>query len=118
MSNFDLDHIPLLVVVFAMPECGACEAYLPRFERKVNHDGAFQFYWPEATMDGHKIPVFVFDVSSASPKVQQFADRFAVSATPTTVVVKRPGGVLKAEGSLSDAQIDALLGLAKQHAYG
>lgn len=117
-----LDQINVIVAVFAMPECGACEEYIPRllvrveeFNKSLKGHQVFVVYAPGTVLAPGAIPVLIYDVTANDPQLQQFADRFAVAATPTTVVQKQSGGVLKTEGALSNNQIDALLGLAFQH---
>lgn len=118
-STSPLANVFVVVAVFAMPECGHCEEYVPRFLAKVEEyrkkGYPFVVYKPGVAFPNGAIPVLVLDVSTNNDELQTYANRFAVSATPTTVVQKRSGGVLKTEGALSDVQIDGLLGLAHLH---
>lgn len=93
----DLSGYRVIVVVFAMPDCPACEDYVPRFLRYA------------APYQQAGIPVFVYNVASEDPKLQEFADRYKVQVTPTTLVLPRGQGHLKVEGGLPDAAIDRLL---------
>jgi thiol-disulfide isomerase/thioredoxin len=98
----DIQGERVIVVVFAMPDCPACEEYLPRFLARA-----------EAYRKAG-VPVFVYDVSSEDPKLNAFADRYKIRATPTTLVLPRGAGMLRAEGALPDASIEVLL----RKAYG
>ena len=85
-----------VVVVFAMQQCPACSDYMPRFK-------AIASQFPQ-------VPHQVLDANA--PGVQGLADRFQIQATPTTMVLRRPVGAIKAEGSLPDADIQRLFVLA------
>jgi len=118
-SHNPLENVNVLVAVFAQPECGACEEYLPRFLAQVEafrqKKAPFLVYTDGVAIPPGFIPVLVFDVASPDSSLQAYANRYEVSATPTTVVQKSNGGVLKTEGALSDKQIEGLLGLAQLH---
>lgn len=86
-----------VIVVFAMKDCPACEEYMPRFQAVAN-----QF--------AGRVPYQVLDANA--PSAQAVADRFKIEATPTTMVLRRPTGAIKAEGSLSDADILRLFNIA------
>jgi thiol-disulfide isomerase/thioredoxin len=114
MASMDLTPHKVVVIVFAMPECGACEAYIPRLAARAGkHAGAFQVY-PSTRPRAAAIPILVYDVASPDRDVQALADRYAVSATPTTLVLRRGPGSFKVEGGLDDAQIDHLLHIARE----
>jgi hypothetical protein len=93
----------VIVVVFAMPDCPACEDYVPRFLKRAA---------PYQQQGG--VPVFIYNAASEDPNLQAFADRFSISATPTTLVLPRGPGHIKVEGSIDDAMIETLL----RRAYG
>jgi thiol-disulfide isomerase/thioredoxin len=86
-----------VVVVFAMKECPACADYMPRFQAVAS-----QF----AGRVGYQI------LDANAPGVQALAERFNIEATPTTLVLRRPVGAIKAEGSLSDGEILHLFNVA------
>lgn len=91
----DLSQARAVVVVFSQEGCPACEEYLPRFQRIA------------ATK---AVPSRIVDVGL--PDAEAISDNFGVEATPTTMVLKRPVGAIKAEGALSDADIEQLFGIA------
>lgn len=98
----DVSNERVLVIVFGMTDCPACEEYIPRFMARAR---------PFQT---NGVPVFVYDVASPDPRLQAFADRYEISGTPTTLVLPRGKGFIKVEGVLDDHQIDDLL----RKAYG
>lgn len=115
----DLSNHKVLIAVFAMPDCGHCEEYLPRFTKKVKELGhPFLIYTAGSDVPPGVIPVLVYNVAVNNVDVQRFADRFQISATPTTLVLRNPIGTFKAEGALDNRQIEALLGLASQALNG
>lgn len=93
----DLSNERVVVIVFAMPGCGACEEFLPRFAKLA------------APYRRKGLPVFVFDAASPDPGLQAFADQYKVSGTPTTLVLPRGQGVIRREGALDDAESQLLL---------
>lgn len=104
------------IVVFVMPDCGACELYAPRLAAAVRKAGS-----PFLVFDGKRraprgaIPVLYYDVSQDNAEVQAFASRFNVEATPTTVVLPMNGdGAAKFEGGLAENQISYVLDLARE----
>ena len=86
-----------VIIVFVMKECPACHEYVPRF-RQV----AQQF--------SGKVPSVIFDVES--PQGHPLADQFDIQATPTTMVLRRPLGAIKAEGALNNIDIQQLFTIA------
>jgi len=86
-----------VIVVFAMKECPACSDYMPRFQTIAG-----QF--------AGRVPYQILDANA--PGVQELADRFSIEATPTTLVLRKPVGAIKAEGSLSDNEILRLFNIA------
>lgn len=116
-----LDDQQVVVLVFAMHECPACEHYLPRFVAEANAlnqrlaaQGVEFVINPEAQPAPHVIPVLVFDAAAPDPEVQKIADRFGVTATPTTIVATRGPGSFKLEGSLANNQIQWVLLMASE----
>jgi thioredoxin-related protein len=110
-----LDNYNVIVVVFGLEGCPACADYTPRLlDRLRQRDNANDFFVYQGALE-NKIPVLFYDGGSEDEKVQAFADRYKVNAMPTTLVLRRGTGVLKAEGALDDGRINALLGLAKMY---
>lgn len=87
----------VVILVFAMKDCPACHEYMPRFQAVAG-----QF--------AGRVPYQILDAND--PKAQQLADRFEIMATPTTMVLRRPTGAIKAEGALSDQDILHLFNIA------
>jgi len=131
----DLSPFRVVVFVFGMPECWACENYLPRFQACLAARGAkrqpFWTYDPETSPTApspRAIPVLFLDASSEDPQISGLADRVGVTGTPCTVVMPlgarsatdpRPYNTfLKHEGALPTENIeqilDAALELAKR----
>jgi thiol-disulfide isomerase/thioredoxin len=114
----DIGNQKVVVIVFAMGECPACEAYLPRLlaeaEQLKAHAYPFVVYVPGQTISPRAIPLVVYDAASPDPAIQALADRFEVSATPTTLVLMRGPGSFKVEGSLANNQISWLLNMANE----
>jgi len=106
MRQPDLSNANVVVVVFVMEGCGACKEYLPRFKKLAEP-------YRKAGL-----PILIYDAASKDERVQNFADRVGVDATPTTAILKRGPGVLKAEGSIPDEEIQQILGIAYLHAGG
>lgn len=104
-----------MIYVFAMGDCPACEEYLPRLMARLDaHARAGMPYVVIGADDAIRagtVPVLVYDAGADDPAVQALADRFAVKATPATIVALRGPGTFKTEGSLGDYQIDQLLEL-------
>ncbi len=117
----DLDAQQVVVIVFAMHDCPACEHYLPRFTHEaaqlsaqLSERGCSFVVNPETQPPQGVIPVFVFDAASDDAAVQKLADRFGVTATPTTIVAVRGPGSFKIEGSLANNQIQWVLVMASE----
>lgn len=114
----DLSKHSAAVLVFAMEGCGACDHYVPRFVAKVDelrrHGYPFVVYTEGAKLGRNAIPVFLIDAASPEPEIQKVADRFEVSATPSTVVLAQGPGSFKVEGNLGDNQIVWLLNMANE----
>jgi len=91
---------PVVVVVFVMSGCPACEEYLPRFQRIA------------APYMQAGVPVLVYDAASEDQRIQSLADRWGVEATPTTIVARHGPGMLKEEGAIDDHGIKTLMDVA------
>lgn len=81
------------VFVFIQEGCFACHEYLPRF-RRLTRNVPF--------------PVGVYDITQSNERVQEFARKMGVRATPTTVVLSQ-GRIHRHIGALPEAQIIQLL---------
>lgn len=115
---FDLSPYRVLIAVFGMPECPACEAYIPRLVERVEALRAagakISIYDPTSTtpVPTDSALVVIYDVSSEDASVQTFADRLNIAATPTTVILLRGAGMSRFEGGLANGHIDQVLQLA------
>jgi thiol-disulfide isomerase/thioredoxin len=113
----DLRNTRVLVVVWAMPGCGACDDYLPIFLQQVEahrQQGApFHVWSPGRQIKPGEIPVLLYDASSENEELQDFADRLKVTATPTTYVLTH-WGTTKVEGAVDANEIDKLLNTAQR----
>ena len=91
----------VVVVVFTIAGCDACKEFAPRFQRIAQH---YQ----------RQVPVVMLDAND-----QRNADlgtRLNVTNVPATFVLRRPSGVIRAEGAISDSQIAWLFGVAAREA--
>ena len=86
-----------VVIVFTLPGCGHCSEFLPRFKARA------------ARVVG-QVPIHV--VNADAPQHTALAERLGVTATPAMYVLRHPTGMLKLEGAVTDAEIDALLSVA------
>lgn len=113
----NLESQKVVVFVFAMHQCPACEHFLPRFTAEANALAAQGITFvinPDEQPPPGAIPVFVYDAATEDPEVQKLADRFGVSATPTTIVAAKGPGSFKCEGSMANNQIQWLLLMASE----
>jgi hypothetical protein len=101
MLSVSLDQAHVCVIVFMMNDCSACEEYVPRFRRRA---AAYRQY----------MPILIVDVED--PRYTDLADRLNVTGTPATFALKRGYGTLRLEGSVSDREIEWLLGVAARGA--
>lgn len=97
-----------------MPECGACESYVPKLIEKANilkkKEGIpFEDYKSGIKLKTNSIPILVYDVASEDESIQALANRFNIEATPTTIVLVNPSGAFRTEGELEPTQIEKLL---------
>jgi thiol-disulfide isomerase/thioredoxin len=110
----DLSQTSVVVVVFAMHGCPPCDEYLPRLMAAVGKAGAPFVVWsPGQTLSRGQIPVLLYDAASEDPQLSAFADKLAVTSTPSTYVMTR-SGTTKIEGSIDDATIDRALAWAQR----
>lgn len=97
----------VVVALFTIPGCEACEEYKPRFERAVQH------YRQQVPALQH-VPVFMYDAND--PRCAEIATRLNVHNVPVTFVLRRPSGLVRIEGGVPDSQIAWLLGIAAREA--
>jgi len=107
----DLTLYSVVIIIFKMEGCGACEGYMPRL---VAHLSRPFYLYEGRKIPPTGIPVLVYDAASEDPKVQQLANRYAIHDMPATLVLRRGQGAFKVEGALDDAQIDYMLQLARE----
>jgi hypothetical protein len=109
-------HTNVVIVVFAMHGCPACHDYLPRLhkERERFEAAGFSFpiYEPGIAIAPGAVPVLIYDSAAKDDGVQAFADRFEVTALPTTILLPRIGFPAKYEGALPDDEIYNLFNAA------
>lgn len=109
-AKVDISTCPAVLFVFSQEECPACVEYLPRLYAALEASKyPFSIYEGDGKVAAKTIPVLVYDVASTDPGLQQLADRFAISSTPTTVAALRGPGTMNVPGNLSDSQITYLL---------
>lgn len=89
------------VFVFIQEGCGACHDYMPKFERIA------------AEYPKNEPPIGRYDLATDDARVQEFAAKLGVKATPTTVVMTSHGTFQRHVGSLPVAQIRQLFEAAK-----
>lgn len=114
----DLDNTNVVIVVFAMDGCGACEEYLPKLlaqveaYQKLGHP--FVVYELGMRLQPGQIPVCIYDAQSEDPSVVAFADQHNVTGLPTTLLLPKRGKGQKWEGGLDATGIYGVLNLASQ----
>lgn len=96
-----MENARVVVVVFTIDGCGACQEYKPRFQRIAKD---YQ----------RAVPIFMMDAND--PRSADLATRLNVTNVPVTFVLRKPTGMIKAEGSIPDSQIAWLLGVAAREA--
>ena len=112
-----LAHTKVVIIVFAMPGCPACESYLPRLYKQIEGFqklGAPVYVYEEngQQVPQGQIPIMVIDSTSKQQNVQDFANRWEVVNLPTTILLPKYGFPARYEGSLSDKDIYNLLNAA------
>lgn len=93
----------VVVVVISMDGCPACQDYVPRVEGLA---GAYR---------RAGVPIIYLDAADQRPAVQEWMDQYQVTATPTTLILRRHelgGGVWKSEGTQDDRSIKQALDFA------
>jgi thiol-disulfide isomerase/thioredoxin len=113
----NLEAQKVVVLVFGMDGCPACEHYIPRLAAEAQGltEQGFPFSVnPEVQPTADTVPILVYDAASPDAEVQKLADRFNVTATPTTVIATRGPGSAKYEGNLATNQIQWVLMMAHE----
>jgi hypothetical protein len=110
-----LANTKVVIVVFAMHGCPACQDYLPRLYRQV--EGYQKMGHPLVIYQGEtlakgQIPVMVYDSTSQAPDLQNFANLHKIENLPTTLLLPKIGGSERREGALTDQEIYTLLNTA------
>lgn len=103
-----------VIVIAAMPGCGACDEYLPRFEKQLRgwqaHGVPFvEVVGVESPLLKGQIPILVLDATSEDPGIQGLCNQYEISGMPTTLVLPKVGRSIKVEGAVDDPQIYELL---------
>lgn len=114
----DIRDANVAIIAFGMTECPACENYMPRLERITQQAGApFFIYQKGLEISPDKIPVLMLNVASQDSTIQSLANDLEVESVPASFVFifkkRKPVDVVRAEGSLSDQQIGAMLSIAR-----
>ena len=97
----NLNQAKVVVVVFTLEGCGACDEFKPRFRQIASHYA-------------HAIPIVMADAND--PRYAQLADRLSVQSVPATYILRKPHGIMRAVGGLPDEQINRLLDFAVREA--
>ena len=106
----DLGNTRVLIVVFAMPGCGACDEFIPELLSKIKkHGEPFHVVSKNSKITPGEIPVMLYDAAAEDSELQAFADGLGITATPTTCLMTRNFGTVKIEGAVESAEIDQLL---------
>lgn len=80
-----------------MEGCGACDEYLPRFKQI-------------AAKYEHCLPIVILDATR--PEHNAIADRYRVFETPTTLILRKPIGLVRFVGALPSNEIERVFMLA------
>ena len=98
------DKSPVLVVYVEQEGCGACEEYLPIFEKMA------------APYAQRGLPIIKLDAGSTDPDAQAFMNRHGVEATPTVIAATLyRGPVGRLEGVSTEVETRRLLDIAWAH---
>jgi thiol-disulfide isomerase/thioredoxin len=115
----DVSHLNVIMLVFGLPGCGACEDYVPRLKAQAREFEDIDIFDESVSKSKRKVkakagtlPVFIYNVDAQDPELQALADQYEIRAMPTTIVLVRPSGALRYEGPISDKQINYVLGEA------
>ena len=109
----NLEATNVLIIVFALPTCGACHAYIPALLKQVegfkSFGHPFVVYEPGYLLRPGEIPVMIYDSGSQDATLQALADQYKIEALPTTILITKRGGLIREEGALDEGRIYELL---------
>lgn len=119
----DLSPFNVAVFVFGMPDCPACESFVPRMQKCIEdrqrRGQPFRIYDPElersSPIPPRYVPIIFLDVATDDKTIQDLADRLKISGTPSTVMMLRGPGTVKFEGDLPTGNIEQILDAALEH---
>jgi thioredoxin-like negative regulator of GroEL len=103
MPSADPRNANVVVVLFTIDGCEACEEFKPRFQRVAQ-----QF--------AGQVPIYMLDANSNHPEVASLAQRLGVTNVPATYAMRKPRGLITVVGGVPDEQIAWLLGVAAREA--
>jgi thioredoxin-like negative regulator of GroEL len=103
VNPVNANNARVVVVVFTIPGCDACAEYKPRFQHIAQHYERI-------------VPIYMLNANDTRPGVADLASRLNVTSVPATFVLRRPTGMIRYEGAISDEQIAWLLGVAAREA--
>jgi thiol-disulfide isomerase/thioredoxin len=109
----DLRPYKVVVLVFGSPGCPACQEFTPRFRQIAQ---AYVQCLPEM-VQGQPQPRAagaIFYLDANDPKNAPVADRFNVQYMPTVIVLRKPRGMLRFDGSVPNNKIVEILNAAVQ----
>lgn len=117
MTQLDLTGVKAAIFVFVMDDCPICHDYLPVLtERVAAHSRAgFVVCDGSCPVTARQIPVLIYDVTSGDPQLQALISSYAITATPTTLLLaNNSAGSCKLEGYLTPGQLDQVLAMAQE----
>lgn len=79
-----------VVLIFVQTGCGACDEYMKRFDKIAGQR--------------KNVPIQLGDLVT-NPRAVQMANRYKITATPTTIGVRRDGNHVRLEGAVEDKHI-------------
>lgn len=94
---------PVVVLVFHMEGCPACEQFLPKFRAIAPHYGPLSENSYMA-VTGRGVPSGIYDANKFDP----LAERFDIRATPTMLVARRQERPVREEGDLDERTIHGM----------
>lgn len=111
----DLNNVGAAIFVFAMPNCPACVEFEPILVQRVRERAREGFVFSDGVtaLRPGQIPVFLYDVTSTDPQLQEILRTYNVTMTPTTLVLSRiQAGCCKVEGAMDRDRLDHVLDMA------
>lgn len=91
----------VVVVVFTIEGCDACNSYKPRVQKI-------------AVRYQQIVPIVVLDAND--PRNAALATRLNVGPVPATFVLRKPTGIIRVEGEIPDSQVAWLFDIAAREA--